>query len=170
MVGSAIESILSSVTSNVTGGRIPDSGGSKWVIYTMISDVPHNTKDAASDFNKYRFQLDIYARTYSDADTLAASVKSAMDEYSGTAESVVIDHIYFDGEYIGRDLSLISDVSRHTHIIEAKSPLFKERVIETIKVNEPDQIVMLRLVKEDKKIYIKELSPELYWQQQKYSD
>jgi len=99
MVGSAIESILSSVTANVTGGRIPHSRGSKWVVYNMISDLPHNTKGAASDFNKYRFQIDSYARTYSDTDTLAASVKSALDEYAGTSESVVIDHIYFDGEF-----------------------------------------------------------------------
>lgn len=101
MVGSAIKSILSDVTANVAGSRAPDSPGSKWVVYHMISDLPHNTKGAASDFNKYRFQVDCYGRTYSDADTLAASVKSAMDEYSGTVSSVVIDHIYFDGEYDG---------------------------------------------------------------------
>lgn len=101
MVGSAIKSILSDVTSNVAGSRAPYSQGSKWVVYHMISDLPTPTKDSVSTFDTYRFQLDCYGRTYSDADTLAASVKSALDGYSGTVESVVIDHIVFDGEYDG---------------------------------------------------------------------
>ena len=101
MVGSAIKSLLSDVTANVAGGREPDSTGSKWVVYHMISSNPHETKDAASTLDQYRFQLDCYGRTYSDADTLAASVRSALDHYSGTSESVVIDHIFFDGEHDG---------------------------------------------------------------------
>ena len=99
MVGSAIESILSSVGADVTGGTIPDRRGAKWVIYNMISVIPHNTKSGVSDYDKYRFQLDIYARTYSDCDTLAASVMSALDNYSGTSSSVTIDHTYFDGQF-----------------------------------------------------------------------
>jgi hypothetical protein len=101
MIGTAIASILSSVTANVAGSREPDSPGSKWVVYHMISDVPHPTKDGVSTYDKYRFQLDCWGRTYSDADTLAASVKSAMDGYTGTVSSVVIDLIRFDGEYDG---------------------------------------------------------------------
>jgi len=99
MVGSAIKTILADVTPYVDGGRIPANRGSQWVIYNMISSVPYNTKGGASDFDQYRFQVDSYARTYTEVDTLAASVRSTMDEYAGTASSVVIDHIYFDGEF-----------------------------------------------------------------------
>jgi len=99
MVGSAIKSILSGVTQYVDGGRIPANRGSQWIIYNMISSLPHNTKGGASDYDKYRFQIDSYARTYSAVDTLAASVRSTLDEYSGTSESVVIDHIFFEGEF-----------------------------------------------------------------------
>ena len=99
MVGDAIASILSSVTATVEGGRIPDRRGSDWIIYNMISMVPHNSKSGASTYDQYRFQIDSYARTYSEVDTLAASVKSALNEYEGTAESVVIDHIFHDGEF-----------------------------------------------------------------------
>jgi len=99
MVGSAIKSILSDVTQYVDGGRIPANRGSQWVIYNMISCLLHNTKGGASDYDKYRFQIDSYARTYSKVDTLAASVRSTLDEYSGTSEGVVIDHVFFDGEF-----------------------------------------------------------------------
>ena len=99
MIGTAIKSLLSDVTQYVDGGRIPHSRGTRWIIYNMISCVPHPTKDGASTFDKYRFQLDCCARTYEDADTLAASVKSVMANYSGTVSSVVIDRIRFDGEY-----------------------------------------------------------------------
>jgi len=99
MVGSAIESILSEITATVEGGRIPDRRGSEWVIYNIISLVPHNTKDGASDYDQYRFQIDSYARTYPEVDTLASSVRSALDEYSGTIESVTIDHVFHDGEF-----------------------------------------------------------------------
>ena len=99
MVGSAIESILSSINATVDAGVIPDRRGSDWIIYTMISSVPHNTKTGVSDYDQYRFQIDSYSTTYSAMDTLAASVKSALDNYSGTVESVVIDHVFFDGEF-----------------------------------------------------------------------
>ena len=99
MVGSAIESILSGVAATVAPGTIPDRRGAEWVIYNIISLVPHNTKDGASTYDKYRVQLDIYDRTYTTVDTLAASVRSTLDEYTGTAASVVIDHVFFDGEF-----------------------------------------------------------------------
>ena len=99
MVGSAIETILAGVEATVAPGVIPDRRGADWVIYNMISSVPHNTKSGASDYDQYRFQLDIYSRTYSNVDTLAASVRSTLDDYSGTSESVVIDRVFFDGEF-----------------------------------------------------------------------
>jgi len=99
MVGSAIKSILSSVTQYVDGGRIPDSRGSQWIIYNMISDLPHGTKDGVSTLDMYRFQIDSYARTYSNADSLAAEVRSALDSYSGTVESVTIVDCVFDGQF-----------------------------------------------------------------------
>ena len=111
MVGTAIKSILSSVAATVYGAVIPDSPGSDWVVYTMISCVPHNTKSGASTYDTYRFQLDCHSRTPERVDTLAASVRSAMDEYTGTVESVVIDHIFFDGQYDGFN-SLLEDESR----------------------------------------------------------
>ena len=98
MVGTAIKSILSDVDANLFGLHVPNRRGSQWVIITKIDRQPTQTKGGVSDYDKYLYQLDCYARTEADMDTLAASVKSAMDDYSGTVSSTVIDHIFFQGE------------------------------------------------------------------------
>jgi len=114
MVGTALETILASVEATVAGGRIPDRRGADWVIYTMISNVPHNTKSGASTYDMYRFQLDCYSRTPETVNTLAASVRSTLDEYSGTSEGVVIDHIFYDTEYDTSEL-VYEDESREDY-------------------------------------------------------
>ena len=101
MIGTAIKSLLSDITKYVSGSGEPYSMGSRWLIYQMISCVPLATKNSVSTLDQYRFQIDCYARSYSDADTLAASVRSALDNYYGTKEGVVIDRIRFDGQYDG---------------------------------------------------------------------
>ena len=100
MVGTAIKSILetASIEAKIYGLNVPRRRGASWVIYTYISNVPTNTKGAASTYDVLRFQLDCYARTESRMDALGAAVRTAMDEYSGTVSSVVIDNIYFKGE------------------------------------------------------------------------
>jgi len=115
MVGSAIESILSGVGARVSAGRIPHRRGAQHIVYSQISVVPHNDKDGASTYDKYRFQLDIYASNYTSCDTLAASVRSALDDYSGTSESVVIDRIYFDGEFDATEFEFGPDGSREDY-------------------------------------------------------
>lgn len=98
MVGTAIKSILSDVETNVYGLHVPNRRGERWVIMTKIDRQPSATKGGVSDYDKYLYQLDIYARTEADMDTLATSVKSAMDNYSGTVSGIAIDHIFFTGE------------------------------------------------------------------------
>lgn len=99
MVGTTvIKSLLSSVTANVYGLHVPNRRGSKWVIVTQISDIPHRTKDGVSTLDRYRFQIDSYAMTESAMDTLAGSVKSTLDDYSGTVGSTEVDLIVFEDE------------------------------------------------------------------------
>ena len=98
MVGTAIKTILADVDANLYGLHVPNRRGSQWVIITKIDRQPTATKGGVSDYDKYLYQLDIYARTEAEMDTLAASVKSAMDDYSGTVSSTVIDHIFFTSE------------------------------------------------------------------------
>ena len=98
MVGNAIVSILSGVTQNVFPVAIPHRRSAEWVIYTMISHVPNNTK-GGTDYDEYRFQLDCYAREYGSMDTLAAAVRSALDGYSATVVTIKVDNVFLDGQF-----------------------------------------------------------------------
>ena len=98
MVGDAIASILSGVSAEVEAAGIPDRRGADWVIYNMISAVPMTTKSDYLKFIRYRFQIDIYSRTYENIDSIADEVISALDNYSGTAEGEIIDRAIFDGQ------------------------------------------------------------------------
>jgi len=97
MIGTAIASILSSY--NVSPSLIPNRKGAQWVSYRMISNYPYNTKGGVSTFDWYRFQIDCFARTYKESDTMALAIRTLLDNYSGTNSSVVIDRVYFDGEF-----------------------------------------------------------------------
>lgn len=96
MVGTAIKSLLSAY--NVYGLDVPRRRGAKWVIYTPVSRLPHRTKDGVSTLDRYRFQIDCYARTEEDIDTMGEAVKTILDNYSGTVSSVVIRLIVFEDE------------------------------------------------------------------------
>ena len=98
MVGAAIKSILSGVGANIYGLEVPRRRGAKWVIYSGISRIPHRTKDGVSTLDRYRFQMDSYTRSEEDLDTLAEAVKTALDNYSGTVESTVINRVVFEDE------------------------------------------------------------------------
>jgi len=100
MVRTAIKSILetASIPAKVYGLHVPHSRGANWIIVTNISNVPNNTKKAVSTLDKTRWQLDCYSNTEERMDTLGAAVRAAMDNYSGTVESVIFSRITFDGE------------------------------------------------------------------------
>jgi hypothetical protein len=98
MVGDCIKSILSSINATVNPVLVPRNRAASWIIYRQISRIPNNTKTDGGNYDMYRFQLDICDRTYSGCDTLATSVKTALDYYSGTVSSTVIDHIFFENE------------------------------------------------------------------------
>ncbi len=100
MVRTAIEAILeaASIKAKIYGLYVPRRRSASWVIITYISNLPTPTKAAVSTLDKTRWQLDCYASTEEKMDALGASVRTAMDNYSGTSEGVEFDRINFDGE------------------------------------------------------------------------
>lgn len=64
-------------------------------VYRLTDVTPEPTKDGASDWDKYELEIAAIAKTEEDADTLAGHIKTALDDYTGTANSVVVDRITF---------------------------------------------------------------------------
>ena len=115
MVSTAIETILkaASIEANIYGLYVPHNRGSQWVIITYISNVPTPTKAAVSTLDKTRWQVDCYAKTETVMDALGASVRTALDNYTGTVSSEEIDRISFDGE--SDTVEPISDMGATEH-------------------------------------------------------
>ncbi len=100
MDSSAIETILQTagIKANIYGLFVPRSRGSQWVIMTYISNIPTPTKAAVSTLDKTRWQFDCYAKQETVMDALGESVRTALDNYTGTTGGVNFNRISFEGE------------------------------------------------------------------------
>lgn len=99
MIGKAIYTILNgSIANQVTGifpVVAPQNSVFPYVIYQDVTTLPNDIKDGPSPLDQVRIQIDSYAKSKAEADTIAAAVRTALDRYSGTVESVTIDSIKF---------------------------------------------------------------------------
>lgn len=124
------------------------------------------------------FRIEVKADRYEDFNTMIVLNKGERKEIEiilgspkdgtivvDTSEGFLGASIYKNGEYIGDTLKQISGVFRGSHRIEIKSDEFSQRVIKEVKINEPNQLVILKLVRDGTKIYLKELAAEIYWEE-----
>ncbi len=82
-------------------------------------------------------------------------------------ENIYESSFYLDGEYKGDNVSLVSNIARTERIIEIKAEQFKNKVVKKIKFSKPNQLIMLRLIREGKEYYLQELNPETYLENSK---
>jgi hypothetical protein len=73
--------------------------GTDWpfVVVQVIEVTPTEFKDGVSTNDEYFFQVDIYAQTENEAQTVAARVRTLIDNYSGTVLGLNISTIRFKG-------------------------------------------------------------------------
>ena len=85
LVGTSIFTVLAS-----------QSNLSAYVVIHIIDIVPENTKDGVSKLDQVRVQIDSFHGTKSSCDSLAVAIRTALDNYSGSVGTTLIDNIYFD--------------------------------------------------------------------------
>lgn len=97
MIGDVIYSILSadSNITDVVSTRIypviaPEQAANPCIVYSLRTE-PEDNKDGAGIYH-YFLVLDLFGG-YNELRTLANTVKTAIDRYSGTVNSVVVDKI-----------------------------------------------------------------------------
>jgi len=82
-------------------GVIDNGRGFPAVAVTRASTDANATKTGVSGVDFVRVQLDIYARTYGEAEDVSEAVRTALDFYSGSvvsgSDTVNVDHI----DYLG---------------------------------------------------------------------
>jgi len=105
MLGNAIYNILSNASgvTNLVGTDIfpvqaPKNTNAPFVVYRINNTEPTQQKDGASPIDQEQVQVDTYAKTYTGAHSIATAIRSALDDYSGTAASIVIRHIWFEDQ------------------------------------------------------------------------
>lgn len=105
----------SDVSTTATGGIYSDVAEQgqtpPFVVYKLTRVTTEPTKDGPSAFDKYVLTVASIAEREDLADTLSNHVLDALDDYSGTANSVVVDRItykdkeaFFDEELYVREL------------------------------------------------------------------
>lgn len=89
------------LSGRVYPGVIDNGRGFPAVAITRVSTQANSTKEAVSSVDFVRVQLDVYAKTYGEAEDTAEAVRGALDFYSGSVvsggDTVNVDHI----DYIG---------------------------------------------------------------------
>lgn len=81
-MSSPIGAVLFALLSSLFGGRFypgraPDSPTAPYAVYLHMTPT-ENTFQGATDFQNFRVQIDIWAGTYLEANTLADSVEAIM--------------------------------------------------------------------------------------------
>ena len=81
---------VAAITTRVRPLVLDDPDALPAIVVTPISEVPTERFGALPGHMTVRVQVDAYAETYDGAETLGAAVYNALQDYSGTSETVVI--------------------------------------------------------------------------------
>ena len=113
-IKAAIFSILSNdagvaalVTARIYPAQAPQRVTAPFITYRRISGPRDHTLSGPTGLTRPRFEFSCWATTDDGAEALAAAVRAALANYSGTVVGVVIHYTKIDGE---RDLPFESSL------------------------------------------------------------
>lgn len=102
MTGKSIYSLLSGaagvtniVSTRIFPSRIPQIKDFPAISYHQIANVPSETKDDVSRFDREDFDINLWSKDYSQINSLAKEVRAALDRKSINAQGITVDQIVF---------------------------------------------------------------------------
>jgi len=112
-IAEAIRNVLvnDATVTAITGARIypavipQNAASARCITYDQISTPRLRALDGLDGLSQPRFQINSWGTTYAEAKSLAAAVKGALADYSGTALGVVIRDVSIEDEGDVEDLS-----------------------------------------------------------------
>ena len=93
MIEAALKSLLvtnAGVSSRVYPVRLPQNAIFPAVTYQRVGGNRISSLSGPSGLAHPRFQTDVWAETYAESKTIAASIRTALDGYSGTVDTLRI--------------------------------------------------------------------------------
>ena len=104
MIETAIRSILindatvKAITTRCYPVALPQSPTYPLILYTKITGMRDHHLQGPSGHAHPRLQIESWSKSYSEAKTLAAAIRKALDGYSGTASGTVIRSCLIESE------------------------------------------------------------------------
>lgn len=93
--------ITALVSTRIHFARAPQDVANPYIIVIKIDAPREHSHDGSSQLAHPRFQLSIFASTYSQAKNIAAAVQAALQGYSGTmggAGGVAVGNVLYEDE------------------------------------------------------------------------
>lgn len=91
---------------------VPQDASMPAITYQQISGPRHHDLNNTIGMVNARYQFTCWAETYAEAKEVAAAVRLALDNYSGTSLETVIDIIHLDNEGDMPEMMAGADVLR----------------------------------------------------------
>ena len=92
------DSTVKDITTRCYPVTIPQSPQYPLILYTKITGMRDHHLQGPSGHAHPRFQVEAWAKTYTEAKTLADAIREALDGYSGTASSTKIGSCLIESE------------------------------------------------------------------------
>lgn len=120
MIGKALYGKLSAtaaVTALVSTRIFPDMATQDatypFIVYTNDATQPTDVKDSGSPLDVVTMSVMIYSNSYSQAQDIAAAVRTALDRMTGTVQGVNVQSCRFEGQN-----SAQMEFDKHVFVIE----------------------------------------------------
>jgi hypothetical protein len=120
MTGKAIYGILNAaapvtgyVSTRIYPDMAPQNAEYPFIVYRLTGNLPSDTKEGASILDVVEATVEMYSKTYTQAQDIAGAVRTALDRYSGTVSGVEIDSIRFAA---AASMPMVFD--EHIYIVE----------------------------------------------------
>lgn len=91
---STLTALLSSTTA-IWPEIAPQGAANPCIVFTETTGDVNNTNDGVSELDVQNIQVDVYADSAAQRNTIAARVRTVLDGVSGTYASIVVDSITF---------------------------------------------------------------------------
>ena len=92
-----------STTTAIFNEVAPQGTDNPCIVFNESTPKTNRTKSGVSTLDEPNLQVDIYANTALARNNIAARVRTVLDGYSGTAESIVFQQIVFVSQYSNYD-------------------------------------------------------------------